>query len=714
MLRRALAMTVTGLAVAACAPTQTGPVSSGTMALSADSAYLYVLEADQNKVYVFDANTYAPVTSVDVGKNPARIAVASDETIYVSNRGERSVSVITRKGASWTEATRIPVGVEPVGLAVTRDAKTLLVVNSAQLTDVNNGSLMAIDTASRQVKWETPVGHEPRAVGIMGSKAVVPLYFDKTATYVDLKSGNVVGTPDPLYNNTTIDNDPTYSSNGLYTASSGYYPTGLSDVATTPDGNRVFITGQWARIAPIERPPATGGYYSLGGPCSYGAVVSPALITVDNGKPAQATIDDLSSCAGIENVNPNHPPSAIPPSLTCTSPTCVPSSPGLEVAGPVAVVVSPAGDLVYVAAQQTGNVLMMKTYSASPQRSQLGAGVVAYADLNDSSGLTPGPSGLALPKDGRRLFVHNAFAHNFAVLTCDKCVESGTMTIAQTVTVPNPNPVLSPDAEAGRRYFYTANNPDISAGGSPVACASCHLDGRTDGHAWGFPGGLSTTPVLVGRSFTETLPWHWSGQFADEESFFVHTITQRMGGTDAAGAAVHDQIVAWLSTAAPTQDNAFKYDAQGNLLPLPASAQRGMALFNLVDSASMVGNTTNPNQGRSCGTCHNPSTSFALTNKAPIPSVLTNQLTTQDVGTLPPVLASGKPGYMIEGQELDDSRAGFDVPSLLNVSRSAPYMHDARYNTLDDRLNDGNIAHGNPTRFSHQDLQDLKAYLLTL
>jgi YVTN family beta-propeller protein len=729
-MRKVLALVVTALGVVACTPNaELSAVSSGTLALSADSANLYVLEADQNKVYVFDANSYTQLATVAVGKNPARIVVASDETIYVSNRGERTVSVITRNGSSWTEAARIPVGVEPVGLAVTKDAKTLLVVNSTMLTDLTTGSLMAIDTASRSVIWETPVGHEPRAVGILsGDKALVPLYFDGTADLVDIKTGNITRQSDPLHNNDTIDSEVAAGTTaGLTASTSGYLPTGLSDVAVTADGTRAFIPGQWARVAPIQRPPSSGGYYSLGGPCSYGAVVAPGLLTYDAAAwSAHDTLDDLSSCSGPNaQVVANYPPTAIPPDLVVGSATAVASSvatdPGKEVSGPVAAVVDSTGKYVYVANQQSGNVLVMTAYGQDQQPVNLGAGVVAYADLNtgdltQGEGGTPGPSGLALHKDGRRLFVHNAFDHDFVVLGCDNCTSTGTMTILQTI--PYTTPTLPPEAEQGRKLFFTANNADITATGSPVACASCHLEGRTDGHPWGFPEGLSTTPVLVGRNFTQTQPWDWSGSFTDlglvgidQTSFFSDVITQRMGGSDQVGATVHNEIATWLSQYAPVQDNPFRYDASGNVLPLSASAQRGQALFNQVDISAGL------NNGRSCATCHNPSTNFAL-------SYTVADSTIRDVGTDGSAgnaaYGNDPTGYTVEGQKLtpdptlNSDVTGFDVPSLLSIGRSGPYMHDARYLTLDQRLHDGNTTHGNPGRFTESQKQDLEAYLLTL
>src|SRR5579862_8100741 len=118
--------------------------SSGSLALSRDEKYLYAVDTDNGVLGVVDLAKNQVVAQVQVGAGPERVHVAVDDTIYVSNRANRSVSVIVRD--SWQEKARIPVGVEPVGLASSPDAKILYVVNSTTLATPDQGSVMAIDT----------------------------------------------------------------------------------------------------------------------------------------------------------------------------------------------------------------------------------------------------------------------------------------------------------------------------------------------------------------------------------------------------------------------------------------------------------------------------------------------------------------------------------------------------------------------------------------
>ncbi len=130
--------------------------ASGTLALSRDDALLYAVDTDNELVAVIDTATDAKIAEVKVGAAPERIVVGKDDTLYVANRGARSVSVIRR--GDWTEATRISVGVEPSGMAVSKDGNTLYVVNAAALDSAEHGTLTAIDTRTLQTLWDLDVG----------------------------------------------------------------------------------------------------------------------------------------------------------------------------------------------------------------------------------------------------------------------------------------------------------------------------------------------------------------------------------------------------------------------------------------------------------------------------------------------------------------------------------------------------------------------------
>jgi DNA-binding beta-propeller fold protein YncE len=61
-----------------------------------------------------------------------------------------------------------------------------------------------------------------------------------------------------------------------------------------------------------------------------------------------------------------------------------------------------------------------------------------------------------------------------------------------------------------------------------LACASCHPEGREDGHAWNFfPFGPRRTQSLAG-SVLDTAPFHWDGDFAALDALLSEVLVHRM------------------------------------------------------------------------------------------------------------------------------------------------------------------------------------------
>jgi cytochrome c peroxidase len=58
---------------------------------------------------------------------------------------------------------------------------------------------------------------------------------------------------------------------------------------------------------------------------------------------------------------------------------------------------------------------------------------------------------------------------------------------------------------------------------------------------------------------------------------------------------------------------------------------------------------------------------------------------------------------------------GFNVPSLLGIGRTAPYLHDGTQGTLEDRIfNNPGDRHGVTSALSDQEKSDLVLYLKSL
>lgn len=189
-----LALTATAL-LSACGSSsaRSDLADAGTDAVgSRDGALIYVPRAERDAVAVLDAKSGRQVAQVSVGKAPAQVSVGTDDTLYVANRGSRSVSVIRR--GDWREAARVEVGVEPSALQVSADNRTLYVVNSTSLEDADVGTLMAVDVESLQVRWSVEVGPEPRGLTLDPGErvATVHLLEEGQVVRVDLRRVEIV------------------------------------------------------------------------------------------------------------------------------------------------------------------------------------------------------------------------------------------------------------------------------------------------------------------------------------------------------------------------------------------------------------------------------------------------------------------------------------------------------------------------------------------
>ncbi len=632
--------------------TSTYTSSAGSLALSRGDELLYVVDSDNDALMVVDTQTEAKLAQVKVGRSPERVVVGPDDTIYVSNRGDRSVSVI-RKG-EWGSVQKIQdVGVEPVGLAVSPDNKNLYVVSSTSLDDASVGTVTAIDVATLTPKWVLPVGHEPRGIALLedGKKALVSLYKDGDVVLVDLENQVVI-------KNNAVTRELHRKANFSRSTRSGvafstFAARAAADVVATPDGQRAFMPAILAREDAITtRPNTFGGYYAQGGPCNIGAVASPAIVTYETAD-AEPLADDLTACSFSTNSEAkDFPPTTLAPQVAGRDK-------GIQ--GPVAAVVDPTGAWLFVVNRESQNVAIMPTARRTDDKVDFnasGSTVRELVNLQLQGG--HGLNGIALTRDGSKAYVYAQFDHKLHVLEAIGVGSDSEVKVKKSVTLADP--VFPAEVEMGRKMFFNAMDERISSANTRVACSSCHLEGRDDGHVWGFPDGVRQTPSLAGRQLSATAPFHWSGEFATLGDFMDHTVGARMGGSGLSATAIA-QMQRFIESL-PAPDNPHR-TAQ------PTEAQiRGRAAF----------------EKAGCNSCH---ASETLTNNA-----------NANVGTLHPT----------------DKVTALNTPSLLTLSRTAPYLHTGAAGTIRARLQADRASsrHGNLAALSDAELNDLEAYLKSL
>nr|WP_261788285.1 beta-propeller fold lactonase family protein [Methanosarcina thermophila] len=182
-------------------------------------------------VSIIDTATNKIIGKVPVGDNPIGIAVTQDgKTVYVANFYSNDVSIID----TATNKVKYDLDVEtnPVGVAINKDGTRVYVAN------LGSGTVSVIDAANRTVLDPVPVGPNPYGV------AVTP---DERKVYVTHANSDKVSIIDTDTNNVTTIN----TGNAL--ESLDLSPSG---VAVSPDGKNVYVANHKRTIKGISGTPS--------------------------------------------------------------------------------------------------------------------------------------------------------------------------------------------------------------------------------------------------------------------------------------------------------------------------------------------------------------------------------------------------------------------------------------------------------------------------
>jgi cytochrome c peroxidase len=256
------------------------------------------------------------------------------------------------------------------------------------------------------------------------------------------------------------------------------------------------------------------------------------------------------------------------------------------------------------------------------------------------------PTAVALSPDGLHAFVVNTLSDSVTVVHLARRDIVGTISLG---------PTLEPTAaDRGERLFHSARLSHDSW----FSCASCHLDGHTNGLLNdNFTDGSFGTAkrVLSLRGVADTAPYAWSGRFETLADQIKHSIKSTMQG-DALSDEQTSDLETYLRTLPPAPPVG---------LPDQTTVTRGAALFERLD----------------CARCH---ARPAFTS---------------------PRLADVK---LKDEQGLSK----YNPPSLRGISQNSPYFHDGRAATLDEVFT--KFRHQLETELPSSDLIDLVAYLDSL
>ena len=284
--------------------------------------------------------------------------------------------------------------------------------------------------------------------------------------------------------------------------------------------------------------------------------------------------------------------------------------------------------------------------------------------------------------------------------------------------IPADNPLTAAKIELGRKLFFDAR---LSLDGT-VACATCHnpslgfADGRA--RAIGIYGQefKRGAPMLINRLFGTAQ--FWDGRAKSLEDQVPQPIQnelemrntpenvertlraggeyreefQQIFGTDVTMDGIAKAIAAFERTLLSGNSPYDKFKA-GDSTALSESARRGLALFE--------------SERANCIKCHS---GFNFTDE---------KFHNNGAGQDQPLPDLGR----FEQTKNDSDRGAFKTPTLRDMSRTAPYMHDGSLRTLMDVINfynKGGIPnphlsrHMRPLNLTEEQRADLVAFLRAL
>jgi cytochrome c peroxidase len=272
------------------------------------------------------------------------------------------------------------------------------------------------------------------------------------------------------------------------------------------------------------------------------------------------------------------------------------------------------------------------------------------------------PEGVVVSPDGKLAYVDERASADIAVLSIDSQRRRIRLDGAVIARLAAQDP-MPPELRLGQRLFYSANSAEFPITQNFwVACASCHLEGRSDAVVWRFKQGPRDTPSNAGGTKDTGFLLHTA--MRNSMLQYDETIRVEQGGDlraerprdrellQAIGAYVDRAIVLPRSPEIDVQTGQPS-----------AFAQRGRAIFLSLG----------------CAKCHSGP---AFTDSgADNPTLdLAGPVRLYDVGTCANGEFPDQATTAVDGSPRD--RCRFDTPSLRGVFDSAPYFHDGSATSL--------------------------------
>jgi YVTN family beta-propeller protein len=725
---------------AAVAPTAT---HSSPIAITTDDKVVWSVNPDNNSVSIFNVagDTNKKIGEVAVGREPWCVAITPDDhKVYVTNMASGTVTVINAHTHNQIKTFR--VGTEPFGCALTPDGTRLYVTNQSSET------VSVIDTSTNTViKTITNVGRKPHGIAITagGGKAFVTQFLAHTRSKDPRSLAQSEGADDGREGRVTLIDTQTNLAVGIVKLKP------VADVGAAFKSN-----GNTLQREPLSDPPVfdnvTGAFPNLlesiiikgnlayvpgtcsspNGPFRFNVNVQSCVSTIDTKKHTEA-FPTLNMNVGV-NFEP------VGKKLFNTNPFAVAFK---RSANEGFVALAATNRLLRITLNSEGSATINPPLSAADPGNIIRIELkdpseIAQADPDDTIG-GKNPRGLVLNSTDTRAYVMDFISRDIAVVDTSGTDPTQYRTLARIQSAARPSPgSLGAIVLRGKQLFNTAIGPEGTQDNSrrPAGlmsdtgwgtCYSCHPQALTDSVTWMFADGprqaisMESTFEFGAASIVNGAPalpashqraLNWSA-VRDEVQDFERNIRAVSGGgglirepgllEGVAGLGAIPDLVPVANTRRDADLDAIAtYLARGVRAPISplsditAKAQAGRAIF----------------MAAGCQNCHGGKNwTISALDYTPPPAateIVDAQLVRFlcRVGTFKASRFTDGVSNEIRANNPANVQArgelGFNVPSLISVFASAPYLHDGTAPTLLNVL--GNVRHRTAGRTDHLDL----------
>jgi YVTN family beta-propeller protein len=654
-----------------------GPVAmhSSSIAVTPDGTTLYVVNADADSVSQIDTKGRKLVREIPLASGPPSVDASGHYTPAVGPRalalspqagvlyvtGERSSKLYAIDLTTFSVKTSVEVGSEPIGVLVSPDESAVYVACS------NDATVVRVDPTSMTVTQTATIteGTSPAGAAIPAEPWALGWSLDASLLYVTHLVAPRVSALDPaslaVKETLTIPDVSPGSDKRLANGQA----RGLYDVVARPGTSGEVWTSHM--MLAVGTPETTDPTTSL----DFESTAFPTLSVFDG---AGTFVTRMSTNAMAVSSNNG--------------------AFGDIVSGPHAVAFTADGSFALMLDGASEDVL------AVDANGRVEAQLLRPLYLQD------GPQGhmqegIVISPDGKSAYIDERNTSDVAVIAID--TSNGITLTVDGASIPRLSKDPMPAAmRAGQLLFNTANSDLVPITQNHwIACATCHVEGRSDAVTWKFLEGPRDTPSNAGGvSDTGFLLRTADRSFVSD---YWQTIDTEQGG--AFGGTVNDDE----GIAVPPTDPKILADMQAIqtyvnfAIPVPVPPHTDPTL---VAQGQMIFSSAG------CPTCHLPTHAYTDSGQGNPTLSLDGPVLLHDVGTC---VTTSFPDVAHTDQD-GGARAAcmFDTPTLRGIASSPPYLHDGSAPTLLDVLVNTKGKMGNTGNLSSGQLEALAEFLRSL